>query len=185
MGGRKCEAVEGCPSRAVQYGLCNKHFLRAKRASIDLEKIDRKARFHKIAEDGTKLISCGRCDRFLPESNFNLNNSSSSPRKFQPYCRICWIEYRYNMRPGQLAEMLALQGFACAICRSPIFLPGESTLTNTACVDHDHACCPGNRRTCGKCNRSLLCGHCNRGLGNFREDIESLRMAIKYLEEWS
>lgn len=47
-------------------------------------------------------------------------------------------------------------------------------------VDHDHTCCPG-KRSCGRCVRGLLCNRCNRALGQFGDDIETLRRAVAYL----
>jgi hypothetical protein len=68
--------------------------------------------------------------------------------------------------------MLVRQGGGCAICRRD---NGKRLLA----VDHDHACCPGER-TCGKCVRGLLCDGCNHGLGKFRDDPELLRRAAEY-----
>ena len=42
------------------------------------------------------------------------------------------------------------------------------------CIDHD--------KKTGEV-RGLLCKECNWGLGNFKDNPESLRKAIKYLEE--
>jgi hypothetical protein len=50
-------------------------------------------------------------------------------------------------------------------------------------VDHDHACCPGER-SCGKCVRAILCMNCNNALGCVRDNIEILRKMISYLESF-
>ena len=56
----------------------------------------------------------------------------------------------------------------CAVCQ--VKRPRGRSDWN---VDHDHKT--------GKV-RGVLCGHCNSGLGHFRDDVESLRLAIRYLE---
>lgn len=70
----------------------------------------------------------------------------------------------YGISFEEYAQMVREQGSRCAICNR------ETSLV----VDHDHAT--------GKI-RKLLCAGCNKGLGFFNEDPESLRRAIKYLEE--
>lgn len=57
--------------------------------------------------------------------------------------------------------LLAEQNGCCAICGTTD--PGRYTVF---CVDHDHACCPGER-TCGQCVRGLLCLNCNIALGHY------------------
>lgn len=49
-------------------------------------------------------------------------------------------------------------------------------------IDHDHSCCPKNKRSCGKCVRGVLCRDCNLGIGHFKDDIDLLKRAIKYLD---
>lgn len=56
---------------------------------------------------------------------------------------------------------MAAQDNACAICRKPT--------TRVLSVDHDHACCPGER-SCGECVRGLLCVMCNRMLTALEDD---------------
>ncbi|WP_406418459.1 endonuclease VII domain-containing protein [Streptomyces sp. NBC_01614] len=66
--------------------------------------------------------------------------------------------------------MLERQGGACAICR------GRNKSGHQLHVDHDH--------TTGRV-RALLCQQCNAMLGHARDDIETLRAAIAYLERHS
>jgi hypothetical protein len=71
-----------------------------------------------------------------------------------------WV--RYGITEAKYNQMLADQGNACGICRTPF--QGQRV-----CIDHDHACCPvpasGHTRSCGKCIRGLLCVRCNTWLG--------------------
>jgi hypothetical protein len=83
---------------------------------------------------------------------------------------------RYQLTPDGFIAMLAAQRHRCAIC--------ECLLTGArdTHVDHDHACCPDEGRSCGKCVRGLLCTDCNTGLAKFRDDPAILRRAASYLE---
>ncbi len=66
----------------------------------------------------------------------------------------------------EFENRLALQGGVCAIC-------GQASKSSLH-LDHDH--------TTGVL-RDILCRHCNIGLGNFRDSIVNLRLAIAYLEK--
>ena len=86
---------------------------------------------------------------------------------------------RYCLTPESYDEMLRAQGGVCLICK------GKCSTGTRLSVDHDHSCCPTPahiKRTCGKCNRGLLCRQCNRGLGIFGDSPETLRAAANYLE---
>jgi hypothetical protein len=48
--------------------------------------------------------------------------------------------------------------------------------------DHDHACCPPPKRSCGNCFRGWICNDCNLALGHVYDDPERLRALIAYLE---
>lgn len=85
--------------------------------------------------------------------------------------------YKYRMTLKQYREMLSAQGGCCAICR--VSTPTDIR-TDRFHVDHDHRCCPG-KRSCGKCNRGLLCHACNTALGNFHDDPELLERAAAYI----
>jgi len=74
----------------------------------------------------------------------------------------------YRLTSQEYLQMLADQDFSCAIC--------ECNITGTdkvLCVDHDHKT--------GQI-RGLLCGSCNRALGMFKDSINNLSNAIKYLK---
>lgn len=83
--------------------------------------------------------------------------------------------HRYGITRADADQMVVNQGGGCAICGN------EFESSRDRHIDHDHACCPAPP-TCGGCNRGILCSACNRGLGNFRDDIDFLRAAVRYLE---
>jgi hypothetical protein len=67
---------------------------------------------------------------------------------------------------AKIAEMRIAQGGVCAICKNK---NGMKQL----CVDHCHKTF---------LIRGLLCSSCNVSLGGFRDSVEILTNAIKYLE---
>ena len=67
---------------------------------------------------------------------------------------------RYHLTPEQYDAKLKEQDGHCAICPST-----DGDAGRRMHIDHNHACCDGKARTCGKCNRGILCGPCNRRLG--------------------
>lgn len=85
--------------------------------------------------------------------------------------------YKYRLTLDQYYALLDAQGGACAICR--VATPTDIR-TDRFHVDHDHRCCPG-KRSCGNCNRGLLCHACNTALGNFHDDPDLLDRAASYL----
>lgn len=125
-------------------------------------------------ESGNK--QCRRCDRWLPTEAFSTNKARRD--LLTAYCRRCERDkaliHNYGITVHQHEAMLAGQGGGCAICG------GQNKDGRAFFVDHDHACCPG-QRTCGSCVRGLLCGDCNLGIGYFRDDIARMKTAISYL----
>jgi hypothetical protein len=67
---------------------------------------------------------------------------------------------KYNLTEAQFNSLVKSQGNVCGMCHEP-FGPGRRI-----CIDHDHACCPGRERSCGKCVRGVLCLRCNITLGH-------------------
>lgn len=83
----------------------------------------------------------------------------------------------------QYDAMLVAQMGLCALCEKPEVTLNKDGSPRYLAVDHDHNCCPG-QITCGKCVRGLLCYKCNCLLGNAQDDLEVLKRAIAYLEDF-
>ena len=75
---------------------------------------------------------------------------------------------KYGLTKDQLDQMVLAQNGLCIICQNP--LPKKYH------IDHDHA---------DGFVRGLLCFNCNFGLGQFRENADSLRRAAEYVEQFS
>jgi hypothetical protein len=64
----------------------------------------------------------------------------------------------------------------CSVCQNPMRLKGVGKgKQDVAHLDHNHST--------GK-PRGLLCGNCNVAIGMLGDDIELLRSAVAYLEEY-
>lgn len=144
---------------------------------------------------GTK--TCPKCGvtKSLDEG-FYRNRSARSGR--QGHCKTCVLSHakqrprtptdpvknrgwflarRYKLTTEAYEAQLVAQGGGCAIC-------GGVALKRALPVDHDHRCCPGDRRAkCGECNRGLLCNKCNGVLGLI-EDPVWLKATEEYLRKW-
>jgi hypothetical protein len=86
----------------------------------------------------------------------------------------------HGITPAQFMTQAAAQDYGCAICGG-FATAGPGGSWRELSVDHDHACCPSDRKTCGKCFRGLLCDKCNQMLGLVGDSVDVLRAAITYL----
>jgi hypothetical protein len=79
------------------------------------------------------------------------------------------------LSPAAYDAMFAKQKGVCAICGNSQKLKThpKHKRRRTLCVDHDHK----TQRV-----RALLCTPCNAGLGQFKDDIELLKAALRYLQ---
>ena len=130
--------------------------------------------------------TCYACKKEKPVSEFYRSNVNY----YQKECKICNKERKYKWHQTELGklssantklkrrfgitlddfnEMYKNQGGKCLICDAT-----ESMSSHRLAVDHCHIT--------GKI-RGLLCKSCNVALGGFKDNIESLKKAIKYLEE--
>lgn len=117
--------------------------------------------------------------QYKPRKCVVCSKKFTPTRKDRIYCtkkckdRAIKISRKYGITSSQIHKFYKKIKGKCEICgvRGDIhelgFMKRESL-----CIDHDH--------TTGKF-RGLLCGHCNKGLGYYRDNVESLREAIRYL----
>lgn len=133
--------------------------------------------------DGKK--TCSRCLVNKPVGDFPVKMQNGRAGVY-PYCKPCRTEYnkekgkertseynraanlksKFGLTLEDFNRMLEEQGGACAIC--------HKKSSEVLRVDHCH--------TTGRV-RKLLCGPCNTLLGVAFENSDTLRSAIKYLEE--
>lgn len=86
---------------------------------------------------------------------------------------------RYGIGVEEYNIMVQNQQGLCKICKKPevILGPGkDKSKPRDLSVDHCHKT---------KKIRGLLCAKCNTAIGIFKENLEALKAAIKYLEEHS
>ena len=118
------------------------------------------------------LRRCNACRTAKPDADY----SATAARRdgLSTMCRECVKDAHCVRRYGHtFAALIERFGPSCNMC-------GEDCGTGERLsVDHDHACCPGER-SCGQCVRGLLCRKCNGALG-FLENYELRTLAEAYL----
>lgn len=127
------------------------------------------------------MKKCSRCKKDKDLNLFNKNSSRKDGK--QHMCKSCESEYGqenikriknrrreriYGISPEEYENILLKQNGKCAICKSD-----KSEFHNGLHIDHNH--------NTGKI-RGLLCLKCNSAIGKFKDSIEILQEAIKYLE---
>ena len=88
---------------------------------------------------------------------------------------------RYGISIDIFNSLLSKQNNKCKIC--PRVLDSHDKI-HTPHIDHDHSCCKGPR-SCGKCIRGIICHSCNQVLGHCYDDVNILKSASSYLEEYA
>lgn len=102
------------------------------------------------------------------QENYKLNNPEKRAEQYKKHR----LRKKYGISLEDYVNSCGNQNGKCYICGEP-----ADILT----VDHDHKCCPGSG-SCGKCVRGLLCGLCNFMLGAAKDNPESLKRGIEYLQ---
>lgn len=123
---------------------------------------------------------CKQCRTGKPITEFSVDNQKRT--KYSSWCRSCqkakavdrrkYYKHGHTLKKYGLSEtdyeqMLIKQNGVCAICSKP-----QKPSTKRLAVDHCH--------TTGIV-RGLLCSGCNTAIGQFNDNIETLKSAISYL----
>lgn len=119
---------------------------------------------------------CTACGRHKPTTDFG--KQTAAPDGLAVHCQLCRLDQRTRSKYRvAYSDLLERQGGRCLMCDQ---VPPD---TRNMSVDHDHACCPGDK-SCGACVRGLLCLRCNTALGVIEnEDLQ--RAAFAYLGRFS
>ena len=113
--------------------------------------------------------SCRKCQSVYDKKKYLKNKKNPIWREnVRKASHAAKIKHYFNLTIAKYDEMVELQDGVCAIC-GKIELSGRRLS-----VDHDHS--TGTIR-------QLLCRRCNMGIGQFSEDTQLLKQAIKYLEK--
>lgn len=173
-------SVEGCGGPHVAQDLCSMHYRRSRKGTdLAAPPKTRRKSDRVMSRDAEGRKQCARCKRWLPESDYNPGKAADGR---QSYCRDCHRYYtlkRRGMTVESFQALLESQGGKCGACGAPE--PGGKR--KQWHIDHDHSCCADY--SCGKCVRGLLCVSCNLALGNVKDNPDTLRSLIDYLERTS
>lgn len=157
--GHTCQ-VEECSEAIKAGGLCSFHYARSLNGKPVLgpRKKRKRPANYSVGYYYGRTCFVRDCER---------------PQKSRGICTVHSKKmYDYNL---SVIQILMLNDVTqCPIC-------GDGVTPDTLNIDHDHACCPENSRSCGECVRGVLCGMCNRGLGSFRDNIKSMERAIEWV----
>jgi hypothetical protein len=137
------------------------------------------------------MKKCSKCGIDKPLSDFYKQKATNDGHTYE--CKLCknttikqWkkdnpkahkihqkrrdLKAKYNISIEQFNTMLKKQNNKCEICKN------EFKNEKATHVDHCHKT---------GIIRSLLCVNCNFGLGFFKDSVENLKSAQKYLKKYS
>jgi hypothetical protein len=109
--------------------------------------------------------------------NWEKNNKDKAAAKTKRYrhkypekTRAVALKRYFDMTLEELNQIEKEQNTSCMICKIH-----QDDLGESLCVDHDHET---------KDVRGILCRRCNLALGQFRDNVELLENAVKYLKKY-
>ena len=127
---------------------------------------------------------CTKCKEEKPRDSIHFPLHNKVKDGLDSWCRKCRASYRSEINRGKFRGQLTDEQVKelkkqeyCDICGGKEMAGSRNNRHVNKIyhlvMDHDHET--------GKF-RGMLCHHCNRGLGNFKDKIENLEKAIKYLK---
>lgn len=103
--------------------------------------------------------------------NYAQDNKETIAKNY----RLSHVKRKYNLDAEEYLQMLLDQNNKCLICKKAETNKTTNGDIRPLSVDHCHKT--------GRV-RGLLCNQCNAGLGNFKDNLESLRSAVEYLSRF-
>ena len=163
--------LSDCIEEHYAKGFCKRHYYQNKRGKLGTSIKKGEYRYNLVGDRWCNYHQ----DYHDPEDfGSNIDNSDGLKGDCREACKWRGILWRYGITEKQFKQKLKDQNGLCPIC-----LVNEATH-----IDHNHNCCPttyGNRRTCGKCVRDILCLQCNTTLGRL-ESEGWMDKAVDYIE---
>ncbi|QPX48172.1 endonuclease VII [Synechococcus phage S-SRM01] len=128
---------------------------------------------------------CTKCKEEKPRDNISFPPHNKCKDGLDSWCRKCRANYRSEICRGKFRGQLTddevrklKKQEKCDICGGNEIAGSRNNIhvgkLYALVMDHNH--------NSGKF-RGMLCHHCNRGLGNFKDNINTLHAAIEYLRE--
>ena len=124
--------------------------------------------YYAVARGTTKSCGCQQYPKGELSPNWKHGFADKSHPEYKRYQREAFDRFKYNLEPEHKQALLDKQNGCCAICNYKF---GQKK--GDIKVDHCH--------TSGAV-RGLLCDLCNRGLGYFKDNVDSFKNAINYLK---
>ncbi len=172
-------SYDPCIELARELGLCSGHVQQQRRGEPLREVRQTRPREVYLVRNQDGHKQCLECFTWQDEDDFHARSDRADG--LSPYCKECWAARdmlsKHNITMAVYRTMLAAQSGTCKICQEP----PSSERGNRLYIDHNHACCPTNGRSCGRCIRGLLCGNCNSGIGMLREREDLFLRAAAYV----
>lgn len=126
--------------------------------------------FEKVYEEG---LVCIKCDIRQPIENFY--RAGLHVNEIKRTCKSCYAGNRKVVEELRFQHPYPDENYSCPICTRTIEEVNkynQKTL-GTWVLDHCHDT---------DTFRGYICKHCNTGLGGFREKLDTVKSAVRYLE---
>lgn len=120
--------------------------------------------------------NCKQCKTKLSKNYYRENREKKLEYKRNlstEYKKNGQLKAKYGIDYNTFENMLESQNHKCLICESEL-KQGKVSDGGNCAVDHCHETLKV---------RGLLCSHCNLGLGHFKDNVDLMQKAIKYLKD--